>query len=252
MHQNISAEELASRQDEITDLVYAYAKEKGLSNDDIEPITDGVADVEKYLASKRRIMWILKEPYDNFDEDGNPIGGGWSITSDCFSGNGDSGKDPKYDAWKNRTWQPIIYSMYGYFNGLHWEDMNWIRDDKDMTRVLQNIAFINVSKMPNHKDSCGSSIGDFYDIWKKVLEQQINLYNPEVIIFANTFHYFKNDLGITNADITEFGKDDLLGAFVKDGILYLKAFHPNQKKKGATRERYVNSIIDAINSFDNR
>lgn len=25
-------------------------------------------------------MWVLKEPYDDFDDEGNPKGGGWSMT----------------------------------------------------------------------------------------------------------------------------------------------------------------------------
>jgi hypothetical protein len=46
------------------------------------PIHDGVADLEGYLASSPRIMWILKEPYDDFNENGEPVGGGWSYTKD--------------------------------------------------------------------------------------------------------------------------------------------------------------------------
>jgi len=31
-----------------------------------EPILDGITDVERYLNSKLKICWVLKEPYDGY------------------------------------------------------------------------------------------------------------------------------------------------------------------------------------------
>ena len=38
------------------------------------PIYDGVADLKAYLASTPKIMWILKEPYDDFTANGKARG----------------------------------------------------------------------------------------------------------------------------------------------------------------------------------
>ena len=40
-----------------------YAKEKGLSTPDFQPIPDGVADISGYVSSNPKIMWVLKEPW---------------------------------------------------------------------------------------------------------------------------------------------------------------------------------------------
>ena len=44
----------------------------------VEPIYDGVVDAEAYLATQPKVLWILKEPYDDFDAEGMPEGGGWT------------------------------------------------------------------------------------------------------------------------------------------------------------------------------
>jgi len=36
-------------------------------DDDTFRILDGIIDIEKYYNAKYRIMWILKEPYDESD-----------------------------------------------------------------------------------------------------------------------------------------------------------------------------------------
>jgi len=58
--------------DEIVKSRYPYNQEL-----DISPICDGIINIEQYLKSKYKILWILKEPYDEFDKDGKPCGGGW-------------------------------------------------------------------------------------------------------------------------------------------------------------------------------
>jgi len=89
----MTAEELRQAQKDIQKETFLCAEECKKEGDFIEPIYDGVYDVEKYLASSPRIMWILKEPYDDFTSEGKPTGGGWAIY-DCFT--------PE-KAWKCKT-----------------------------------------------------------------------------------------------------------------------------------------------------
>ena len=59
--------------EEIEELIYKnYVDEHGLC----EPIVDGIVDLEMYLQSKFKILWILKEPHDDV-KDKRPSGGGW-------------------------------------------------------------------------------------------------------------------------------------------------------------------------------
>lgn len=231
--------ELELAQTMLENKIYEMAEQYGLSSDDVEPITDGVYDAGKYLSSNRRVMWIMKEPYDEI-VDGKPMGGGWSLPRDCFA---------KGDAWSNPSWQPIIYSMYGLKNGIMWNDMNWIRDDRSMADMLQGIAYINVSKMPNRSVSDDSYIGECYEIWKNLLFEQIEAYNPDVMIFAKTFSHFRNDLG---KELRKLGGISYNGVLAGDayewkGRLLLSVMHPNNRS--ITREIYVNSIIETICKF---
>ena len=123
----MTAQELKTAQENLTKKIYDFAEQKKLSNEELEPITDGVCNESEYLNSNPKIMWILKRPYDDVKEDGTPKGGDWSIVKDCFR--------VKDDVWKNKTFQPIIYSSYGFVNNLRYNGMDYIRDDKSMTSV---------------------------------------------------------------------------------------------------------------------
>lgn len=224
--------ELEQAQAEIIEEIYSFAERVGLSNDNIEPIPDGVYSAEKYLLAPTQIMWILKEPYDDFDENGEPYGGGWNLF----------GAFDYDDAWSSRTWQPMIYSMYGLFNNQKWEDMDWISDDKSMANVLKQIAYINISKIPASTATNDNSLWDKYNLWKDILSKQIAIYAPKIIIFGNTFRYFKDDLvgADTNPKKSIEGIVDL---YENGGVKYLDTYHPNQKM--VERGAYVDSIIEA-------
>ena len=81
-----TAEHLLAAQVALHADIKAHAIELGYDSAKVEPIYDGVVDAEAYLASKPRIMWILKEPYDDFDAKGTPQGGGWTMFKDFGAG----------------------------------------------------------------------------------------------------------------------------------------------------------------------
>ena len=222
--------ELKQAQQTIENEIYSYAKTISLSNGNTEPIPDGIYDAESYLSSPIQIMWVLKEPVDEITN-GKPYGGGWPLYT-AF--------DNK-DAWSNRTFQPIIYSTYGVFNKKKWEDLDWIRDNPKMVDVLKQIAYINVSKMPALLHTDDSSLREKYEIWKKILFKQINTYCPQVIIFGNTFKYFKKDLN----DVKRIGGEQgIIDIYKNDkNVLLLDVYHPNQRI--IKRVVYINSIINA-------
>jgi hypothetical protein len=212
-----------------------------INRPDTAPIFDGVYDWDMYHDAPIQVMVVMKEPYDEIDENGNGFGGGWYITKDCF------GKD---DAWKNRSWQPLIYILYGLFNGKRYEEMDYIRNDKSMADVLKSIAYINTNKMPALTQTNDSELQANYEIWKPVLFKQIEIFNPQVILFVNTFKLYKKDLVGESCQSTSISPNGSVHVYVSNGRILLDAYHPNQKTYG--HSIYVNEIIDAIrNALNN-
>ena len=182
-------------------------------------------------------MWVLKEPYDE-TEGGTPSGGGWNLF----------GAFDNDDAWTNRTWQSIIYAMHGLFARKHWQEMDWIRDDKQMAQVLKRIAYINISKMPALTQTDDGQLQELYERWRPILLRQIEVYDPQVIVFGNTFRYFKNDLAPGAAQPDQVYSDHAFHTYVRGGRLLIDAYHPNQRV--LPRGEYVDSLIDIIRSYE--
>ncbi len=227
----MTKEELIAAQANIEKDIMLCAEINHLSTPELKAIPDGIYDAEKYLSSSPRILWILKEPYDDFTPVGKPCGGGWSLY-EAYDNE---------DAWKNRTWQPMIYISYGILNHLKWEDMSYIRGDISMVDVLKQIAYINVSKMPALKQTIDSDLYEYYTIWRSILLKQIEVYDPQIIIFGNTFKFFKDDL-IGNFVEPTKKIDGVVHIYKKERTMFFDAYHPNQKAVG--RGIYVNSIIE--------
>jgi len=225
-----SSESLREKQQEMENEINDVAATNNLSSNSVWPITDGVCDFDAYLKSFPKIMWILKEPYDDFTDE-NPSGGGWSIPMNCF---------PKDDAWKCKSWQTIIYVMYGFLHNLTWNEMEYISDDTSMADVLKQMVYLNVNKMPGYQRSNVNELYKAYTIWKDILRKQRVLYAPDVIIFGNTFEYFKDEFAGT--DIEEIQSYNGLVAVYKKGKTFLlDAYHPCRKGRD-----YVNSLITAL------
>ncbi|GMO34622.1 MAG: hypothetical protein Ta2B_15050 [Termitinemataceae bacterium] len=199
------------------------------------PIYDGVADCEKYLKSKYRICWVLKEPYD----EGNGKGGGWSLTQDILA------QEELYPdvIGKSHTWQPMVYVTYSLLNGFipYNGGMDYIRDEPKMAQCLNEIALINVNKMPAETRSNDNDIAEKYEYSKPLLFWQLKQYDPQIIIFGNTFQHFQNDLGIKNSEKKHKGYVDYI---VKNKQIYIHAYHPAQT--AIIREDYVQNIISVV------
>lgn len=232
-----NSEKLRVEQEKIIEEIYEIAKANGLSNDHISPIPDGIYDISKYIISEPKIMWILKEPYDDLDENDNPIGGGWFL-NDAFDNE---------NAWKNRTWQPIIYIVHGIKNRCMWQDMDWIRDDISMVDRLKEIAYINLSKMPNRTDSDDNYVHDeFLKYWKGIVNKQILLYKPDVIICGNTYWMLSDSLqlDVLSSESININGVNIANVHKTKDYTIIDTYHPNQKVKNLTREQYVNTIIE--------
>lgn len=236
---NPSPDEIRSGQSLIKNKIFKQAKDLGLSNDVLEPMPDGVFNIEDYCQSKPRILWILKQPYDEIKGD-IACGGGWDVF----------GAFNNEDAYTNRTWRPVIYSLYGIRNKQLYDEMPDISDDKSMIDLLKEIAYINVDKMPGLTTTSDKESIVAYEHWKGIINEQIHLYDPQVICFANTFWLFKKDWGITDGTECEtvpLAKDKNMLVYKIDGKLCLDTYHPAQRMFPI--EDYVDAIIKTVNKY---
>ena len=210
-------------------------------NGKADPIIDGIVDLEKYQKTEPKILWILKEPYDD-EEDGLASGGGWHFSRDFLA------KDDFYKRMgrSRNTWHPILYVSYGIVNDfINYNDMAYLRDNLTMVEVIKQIAVINVKKLPGFTRTY-----DFGPIWssynkhKQLLHKQLDQYNPDIVIGGSTMHLFYEEIGINQKDIIKSGSIDYA---VKGKKLYISAYHPGQTQ--VTRDIYVNDIIKASKNF---
>jgi len=205
----------------------------------LEAISDGLLNESKYLSSKIKVMWVLKEPYDDFDENGNPKGGGWSF-GDAFK---DKHCKQDFSIQSMSTYDPMFYIMYSINNGFkEWEDLPWSKNTSEMVNFFKSISYVNISKFPGGKNSESTPLQNIYENNKELLFLQIETYNPDVIIFGNTFKYFQEDMKI------EMAKNNGFGSGILQNRLLIDAYHPSQRKAstGISKEEYINGIINLI------
>jgi hypothetical protein len=188
----------------------------------------------KYFKSPYKILWILKEANDTeANEEG--IIGDWDLRGLISKG------ITEYPKWK-RTYLPIVYSVWGIFNDFcQWENMDDYDNANEMLDVLQNIAIINIKKMPGGAKSSDTVISKAYQMFKDILLQQIAVYEPEIIIFGGTIHHFMVDLGISSETIDENSFQ------IKNDQILIKNYHPNQRS--IKQKEYCNRIINSVKEY---
>ena len=122
--------ELQDFQNQMHEEIKERAQALGFDLSETEPIYDGVCDLEGYSKSKPKIMFILKEAWDEIGE-GGPKGGGWEI----------------YEPWEsmdrmNDTWKILMYIVYGVRTGEDYNSMPWANEEMlDMLDVLVDGRF---------------------------------------------------------------------------------------------------------------
>lgn len=231
--------ELKKQQDILHERIRQYAEEKHLTREKpvLKPICDGVTDIPAYIKSSPRIMWILKEAYGDYTASGKITGGGWSFSKKFREK--DFLKD--FDMWKI-----MIQINFAIRNNKEWKEIDYIENQPKMIKELRNIAYININKMPGKSESNDKDLFDNYKLWKDIIDKQINLYEPDLIIFGKTFQFFKDDFfHITEKPIRTVSGKWYSELYKKDGKILIDAFHPSRKGGEDTSYNYVNSIINA-------
>jgi hypothetical protein len=193
---------------------------------------DGIIDIEKYVNSSIKIMWILKEP--NSDEkDAN-----WrEYIQEINDGSGNLGGFAK-------TFTKIIYTTYGILNRKTWSEIEWISDNPKIVEAIEQIAFINIKKTPGGSVSYDNELTENYSDFKDIVIEQIELYSPNVIIGGNTIQFIKQDLEILYPDLKYkyFIESSNLGISFSEinNLIVFDAYHPGY---AINQEIYCNDMI---------
>ena len=195
-----------------------------------EPVTDGSVDVDRYAASRPRILWILKEPWEELSE--GEKGGGWSVSKHVAA----------KGITKNRGALPMMaYVSYSIANGFPgYDDMPWAASSAEVADSLKRIAIVNIKKSPGKKTSYPPEIARHYARNRSLLLRQIKILRPEIIIGGNTLFHFFADLELSAED---FNKERSAWFLSHSGTLFIHAAHP--ARRGSNRV-YVDEIVSII------
>lgn len=237
----MTAKELELKEDEIQNEIKTLAEKHNLITENLLPIYDGIYSAEKYLSASLRLMWVLKEPYDDADENGSPCGGGWSIPKDLF-------KNPSDYAGGGLSAKMVTRLSYCLLNDKKFAESQDLNSKPEIAEALQNIAYINISKMPAGTTTNDATLPEKYNIWKTILQKQIEIYSPDVIIFGNTFNYFASDLFDGNYPEPNL-KFGMAKGFCWNKSLLISAYHPGFPKNEETQDNYASEIIKVVNTW---
>jgi len=203
-----------------------------------DPVTDGIINIDNYIGVKYKILWILKEPTEEIDEDG-----GWNLIDYIFQKTNISefGKSKK-------TFLPIMMVNYGILNNFE----NYLCANNGMLDYLKCYAHINIKKIPGLSKSNENELLTYYNKYKNIIIEQIDSYNPQIIIFGlgggKVFNSISKDLDL-NFDSS---KGDSAWYLIKNDKIYINAYHPSQRKASTnlSKEQYCNDIINCVKEWE--
>ncbi len=219
---------------DIVDLFQRISQIKD-TNNVYTPIQDGIISLSDYLVSKYRIMWVLKDANSIGDSDWDQVD-----TIKRFSENGLD------HAWK-KTFQHIAYITFGILNNLKWENIPDI-DDKNspVSKILKSIAFINVKKIPGGNTSKDNELWEYSERYKDLLVDQIEKFEPNIVIFGNTLRYLLPHLNLSE-DVETYNNINFTSS---NGKLLINICHPNYISRGGVNAKdYYTSIKQICDNY---
>jgi len=204
-------------------------------NTDFRPIADGLINAEAYSLSKVKIMWILKEAYAQPEKDDF---GGWSL-GQAFERVNSWEKSDKSNRLKN-----MIYVSYGIINDFQkWNDLDYIKEKPEMYDVINQVAYINLKKIPGGKQSNDDEIRKHFLMHKDIVYDQIEAFQPEIIIGGNTMKFLFEDMGISKNQLSSL-QNSYPFFYSSTNRVLIDAYHPTNMGKGLMEAAYCDLIIE--------
>lgn len=183
-------------------------------------VTDGVVNEEIWNLSKIKVLYFLKE-VNGADEE-------WDERDYLLRYN----TDEVYRKNHSQTIATIIKWQYGinYGKTVTWQELEETTQDEELqTKLLSQIALVNIKKTAGK----GTVNWNDFDAYIKIpdnkekLIQQMEIYNPDLVICGSTAWYFKQMYGWKEKDwkITSRGV-----RYRQEGkTTYIDFYHPNNR-----------------------
>jgi len=193
-------------------------------------IYDGIADLNKYLSSEKKILFLLKESYE---------------TKGCYKWQVGKIYEPN-KIRKYPTLKRIGYIVHGVRNNILYESI--IKASNIVLAAdIESIAWVNINKIAA-KSRSEHNLTKKYLIWKEIIKEQIDVFDPEIVICGNTLQYIKNDFDITAENkINTSNFKYINSAYCKKNTLYIQMVHPAMVLNKENEKILVNDIVSLIN-----
>jgi hypothetical protein len=223
-------EELKAKEKEITAKIFAI--DTGIPG--LKPMADGIINVEKYLSTKYKILWILRESYCNWEtnSDGSRTMGGWRLCNEFYN------KCEKKTFYNSRTTRRELKVTHSILS-----------DISDEVEAFKSTVVIQIKKIPNGmtksgggKASNSEALQKAYNNHRDILLEQIATYNPDVVICGNTLQFFEKDLNYKEGTATPLGLGNQKYFCLKNRV-YINAYHPSCR---IADNKYVSAIYNAF------
>jgi hypothetical protein len=227
-------ENLKKRQKEIADKIYAIST----GAEEPKPMEDGIINVEKYLTAKYKILWIMKEAYDDDRAEKGKMGG-WSL---CELYNRCNRNNFVKDERGKRVSRGIRQLKISHLI------LSNLPDDVE---AFKSTAVIEIKKIPNGmtkgrrgKYANPDELQKAYNDHKDILLEQISTYNPDVVVCGNTLQYFSSDLDYKNGVKTPIKVFGNRNYYCLKNRLYINAYHPSYYK--ISDKEYITAVYNAF------
>ncbi|MDD2635980.1 MAG: hypothetical protein PHW82_10825 [Bacteroidales bacterium] len=224
------------------------AIEQKISKIDENAAVDGVINPQKYFNlsnDKPRILWVLKEPNTEGE-----TGVGWSY-KDLFSIDNLTA-NPKLLGIQ--TLSQVFYVSYSILNNfMEWGEVPH-KSKIETISIGEQIAYININKGLGGKGSVNDKkIEDAYLIYRGILKEQIEVYNPDIIIFGNTLQYI--DKEVIDRDMFSVKSIDTekykTTYYESDKRLMIWAYHPGARANTISQQTYFEEIVSISKAWWN-
>jgi hypothetical protein len=223
------ADELKLEQAKIDQEVKRIAESMGL-----EAVYDGVISPDHYVARPIKVSWVLREPHDS--------GGDYDYKSAIIDG------AKRNHSKRHRYFDPMRYLEYSLDHGFPlWNDIPNSDEDINVSRLLLNTALTNINKIVGGARVDYGTFWDYVAKFSQLVQKQIEVAAPNVIVASGTIDFFK-DCGFLDNAIS-FPKTYRNYYAVGDRII-LDCYHLGQTT--ITQEAFCDDIILAVQDATSR
>ncbi|MCP1996680.1 hypothetical protein [Flavobacterium sp. HSC-61S13] len=194
-------------------------KEKGV-------VSDGAVDGRKYDGEKQKILFVLKEPYEEGDD--RSILGNWHIRE-------------VVEKWVT----DVRLDIPTYFNIC--KTLSAIWNVPYSRELISRVAIVNVKKNPGCTKSVEDEIEIAFESNSIEIIRQINSLKPDLVIFGGTAHHFEKHFSVSKVKVD--GECNFVNIdFASNGkkTLCLCVWHPAYSKYPGTVIPEITNLLTKL------